>query len=88
MEHVSIVEAKRDFSKIVNKAAFGHQPVVFTSRGKPKAVIIAHDDSQILTGDTAPRIVRLGGRWRGTPEVSERDLRELRARIWGRFSPR
>lgn len=88
MEHVGIVEAKRDLSKIVNKAAFGHQPVVLTSRGKPRAVIIAHDDFQILTADTAPRIVRLGGRWRGTPQVSERDLRELRAQTWGRFSPR
>ncbi|MDR7494237.1 MAG: type II toxin-antitoxin system Phd/YefM family antitoxin [Armatimonadota bacterium] len=81
-----MVEAKRDLSRLVNKAAYGHQPVVLTSRGRPKAVLVAHDDFQALLGERGGRLLRLGGRWQGTPPVSAQDLRRLRGELWGRLS--
>lgn len=88
MDRVSIVEAKRDLSRLVNEAAFGHKAVVVTSRGRPKAVLISHEDFLKLTKGSAPRIVRLGGLWKGTPPVSERELRKLRSEMWGRLGSR
>ncbi len=88
MDRVSIVEVKRDLSRAVNKAAYGHEPVIITSRGRPKAVLIGHEDFLRLVG-TGPRsIVRLGGLWAGTPDVSARDLRAVRAQVWGRLAGR
>jgi len=67
MEQVSIVEAKRDLSKIVNKAAFGHQPVILTSRGRPKAVLVGHEDFVRLAQGRSRKLIRLGGLWKDGP---------------------
>ncbi len=39
---------------------------------------------------TAPqeRIVRLGGLWAGTPEITEEDITEARREMWGCFGER
>lgn len=83
-ERLSIAEARRDLSRVVNQVAFGHTPVVLTSRGRPKAVLVGHDDFLRLAGGSR-RLIRLGGLWKGTPEVSEGDLKRLRAEMWGRL---
>lgn len=88
MDRVSIVEAKRDLSRVVNKAAYGHEPVIITSRGRPKAVLIGHEEFLRLTGSGPRNIVRLGGLWKDTPSVSERELREVRAQVWRRLTGR
>lgn len=88
MERVSIVEAKRDLSRLVNEAAFGHKPVVLTSRGRPKAVLVSHEDFLKLTKGSPPRILRLGGLWKGTTPVSEEELRRLRSEMWGKLGSR
>jgi prevent-host-death family protein len=88
MDRVSIVNAKRELSKVVNRAAYGHEPVILTSHGRPKAVLIGHEDFVRLTGGSARNIVRLGGLWKGTPSVSGRELRALRAQLWGRLTGR
>ena len=46
--HVSIGQVKRDISELVNRAAFGKERIVLTSRGKPKAVIVPIDDYERL----------------------------------------
>ena len=34
------------------------------------------------------RVIRLGGLWKGTPEVSEQLLRRVRAKVWARLTRR
>jgi len=44
---VSIGQVKRDISDLVNRAAYGGERIVFTSRGRPKAAIVSIGDYQI-----------------------------------------
>jgi len=42
-------------------------------------------------GQAAPqegRIVKLGGLWAGTPEITEEDIADARREMWGRFGER
>jgi prevent-host-death family protein len=48
MSTVSIAEASRQLSQIVNRASYGHEVVVLTSRGKPKAVVVGVETFQEL----------------------------------------
>ncbi|HID62341.1 MAG TPA: hypothetical protein EYP49_06325 [Anaerolineae bacterium] len=34
------------------------------------------------------RIVKLGGLWAGTPQITEEDIAEARREMWGRFGER
>lgn len=88
MERISIANAKRDLSMVINKVAFTHEPVIVTSRGKPKAVLMGHEEFLQLKDEGPPKIVRLGGLWAGTPHVSEQKLRAARAAVWRRISRR
>jgi prevent-host-death family protein len=45
---VSIGEVKRDISELVNRVAYGHERIILTSRGKPKAVLVSVEDYQHL----------------------------------------
>ncbi len=57
--HVSIGQVKRDISELVNRVAYGHERIVLTSRGKPKAVLVSLDDyerlKQVQVSDTLAR---------------------------------
>ena len=44
---VSIAEGKRDFSRLINKAAEKSEDIVVTKRGKPMAVIVPYDDYRL-----------------------------------------
>lgn len=88
MDRVSIVEAKRDLSRVVNKAAYGHEPIILTSRGWPKAVIVGHEEFLRLVGSGTRNTVRLGGLWRDTPRVSAHELRAVRAQVWRKLAGR
>lgn len=88
METLSIAEAKRDLSRVINKVAFGHKPVVLTSRGRPKAVLLGHQEFVRLVGEGSQKVIRLGGLWAGTPRISAQEFRQLRAQVWGRFGAR
>ncbi|MDQ7839579.1 MAG: type II toxin-antitoxin system Phd/YefM family antitoxin [bacterium] len=88
MDRVSIVEAKRDLSRVINRAAYGHEPVILTSRGRPKAVLIGHEEFLRLAGSEHRNIVRLGGLWKDTPSVSARELRAVRAQVWRKLAGR
>lgn len=88
MHTVSIVEAKRDLSRLVNTAAFGRTAIVLTSRGRPKAVLVGHEEFLKLSGGKPQKFIQLGGSWKGTPEVSPQLLRRVRAEVWARLTRR
>lgn len=91
MEHVSIAQAKRELSKLVNRAAFGHEIIVLTSRGKPKAVLLGLEDFErlSLSAKTAEEnIVKLESLWEGTPEITEEEISQVRQEMWSRVEER
>jgi prevent-host-death family protein len=50
MSTFSIAEAGRQLSRLVNRASYGREIVVLTSRGQPKAVLIGIESFQELVG--------------------------------------
>ena len=52
-ELVSVKEDKAGFSEIVNRAAYGRERIVITSRGKAKAVLISIEEPASLRSDGA-----------------------------------
>ncbi|MBI5650175.1 MAG: hypothetical protein HZC40_07000, partial [Chloroflexi bacterium] len=36
----------------------------------------------------AKRIIKLGGLWAGTPEITEQDIAQARKEMWGKFGDR
>jgi len=48
LSSISIGQIKRDISELVNRVAFGHERIVLTSRGKPKAALVSIEDLQAL----------------------------------------
>lgn len=50
MTQVSVSEASRNLSHWLNQATYGRTPVVVTSHGKAKAVIISAEDFEHLVG--------------------------------------
>ncbi|MEJ2600161.1 MAG: type II toxin-antitoxin system Phd/YefM family antitoxin [Anaerolineales bacterium] len=50
MSTVSISEATRQLSQLVNRAAYGREVLILTSRGQAKAVLIGIDAFQELVG--------------------------------------
>ncbi len=41
---VTIVEGKRDFSRLIREAAEKNEDIAVTKRGKPMAVIVSYDE--------------------------------------------
>jgi prevent-host-death family protein len=50
MSTVSISEASRQLSRLVNRAAFGNEVVILTSRGRAKAVLLGLEVFEELVG--------------------------------------
>jgi prevent-host-death family protein len=50
MNTISIAEAGRQLSQIVNRASYGHEVMVLTSRGKPKAVLVGIETFEQIIG--------------------------------------
>lgn len=48
MSTVSISEASRNLSHWINRASYGEEYVVLTSRGKPKAILMGMDQFETL----------------------------------------
>ena len=48
MIEVSVSKVKADFSKYLNRAAYGQERVIITSRGKPKAVLLSFEELERL----------------------------------------
>ena len=45
---VTTVDARNQFSDVLNRAAYGREHVVLTRRGKPIAAVVSYEDLQIL----------------------------------------
>lgn len=57
MLKMSTVEARENFSEMINQAAYGNQRVVLTRRGKPLvAVVSLHDLQGINLEDTVEEL--------------------------------
>jgi prevent-host-death family protein len=49
---VSISQAKRDISELINRVSHAGERIILTSRGKPRAALISMDDyERLLTSD-------------------------------------
>jgi len=48
MARVSVTEAKKSFSELLNRAAYGNERIVVTSHDKPKAAVISVEDLRRL----------------------------------------
>ncbi len=48
MQHVSTSEARKDFAEIINKVAYGKEPVIIGRRGKELAAVIPMRDLRLL----------------------------------------
>jgi len=48
MLEMSTVEARENFSDLINKAAYGNEQVVLTRRGKPLVAVISLDELKML----------------------------------------
>ncbi len=48
LKYASIGKAKNALSSLVNDVAHGHERVVLTSRGRPKAAVVSLDDLAAL----------------------------------------
>lgn len=46
--HVSVSEAREEFAELVNRAAYGHERVLVSRRGRPIAAIVPIEDVQFL----------------------------------------
>jgi prevent-host-death family protein len=46
--HVSVSEARETFAELVNRAAYGHERVLVSRRGKPIAAIVPIEDVEYL----------------------------------------
>jgi prevent-host-death family protein len=74
---VSIGEVKRDISELVNRVAYGHERIVLTSRGKPKAALVSLDDYARLQVQEEMEQRQSQQTWfRRAEELSARILRE------------
>ena len=57
---VSIRQAARQLSRLINQAVYGNEHITITSRGKPKAVLLSFNEYARLT-QTQPRTEALEG---------------------------
>jgi prevent-host-death family protein len=48
MPRASVTEAKRSFSELLNRAAYGRERIVITSHDNPKAAVISFEDLRRL----------------------------------------
>ncbi len=49
---MSTVEARENFSDLINKAAYGNQRIVLTRRGKPLVAVVSLDDLNQIKSQT------------------------------------
>ena len=82
---VSVAEARRRFSDLLKRVAYGGQTVVIGSRGKPQAALVSIDELERLHSLEMERDAELLERAvhasKGTVEIQEL------LRAWGRAEP-
>ena len=73
---VSIRQAGRNLSRLINEAVYGDKHITITSRGKPKAVLLSVEEYERLSRKTGPQMAVL---------EKARCLREAFAARYGRL---
>ena len=53
---ISIRQAGRELSRLINQAVYGGQHITITSRGKPKAILLSVQEYERLTEKAGPRM--------------------------------
>ena len=48
METISLLEARKTFTKIIGRAAYGHHRYVLERHGEPMAAIVSMEDLRLL----------------------------------------
>lgn len=48
-EHISVAEAKKSFSDLLGKVAYGHKKIIITKRGKPIAQLTPVEEGEEIT---------------------------------------
>ena len=48
MEKMTTVQARENFSELINQAAYGNKQIILTRRGRPLVAMISVDDLAIL----------------------------------------
>ena len=48
MSKMSVADARRNFSEVVSRVAFGRERIVLTRRSKATAVMVAPEDAELL----------------------------------------
>ncbi len=71
---IGIRDASRQLSRLINRVVHTQEPVVLTSRGRPKAVLLSYEAYQDITGN--PDIEQVLAR-----------ARRLRAEFEARYGP-
>jgi len=89
---VSAAEAKRKFSELIGRAAYGHERIIIERKGKPMAAIIGIEDLRCLealegrTESAIHPIMRAFGGWADRKDLDELldELYTARERSLGR----
>ena len=56
---VSIRQAGRELSRLINEAVYGDKHITITSRGKPKAILLSVKEYERLSKKTGPQMAVL-----------------------------
>jgi prevent-host-death family protein len=56
---VSIRQAGRELSRLINEAVYGDKHITITSRGKPKAILLSVEEYERLGQKTGPQMAVL-----------------------------
>jgi prevent-host-death family protein len=74
---ISAAEAKRNFSELIGRAAYGHERIIIERKGKPMAAVIGMEDLRRLEAlesraesETHP-IMRAFGGWADREDLDE-----------------
>ena len=71
-EIISVVEAKKRFSEIINRSAFSDCRIIITKRNRPVAAVINMEDLQSLEQSNKRKgLMEVIGKWQGFDELQD-----------------
>ncbi|RPH48785.1 MAG: type II toxin-antitoxin system Phd/YefM family antitoxin [Desulfobacteraceae bacterium] len=71
-EMISIVEAKKRFSEIINRSAYSDCRIIITKRNRPVAAVINMEDLQSLEQSNKRKgLMEVIGKWQGFDELQD-----------------
>ena len=71
-EMISVVEAKKRFSEIINRSAYSDCRIIITKRNRPVAAVINMEDLQSLEQSNKRKgLMEVSGKWQGFDELQD-----------------